>query len=92
MAWFKRTSCDKNGKTIKSSYEKYPSELGRWKRNKELDKKDGIKTTIRTRNTKSGLNKVVTSSTSVFPDGMKMKSKLIKNSNRELKNKNKKGR
>lgn len=84
MAMYKREFYDKSGKKTVSALERYPSDIGRWQQNVKRDRSDkSVKSsTFKSKPTKSGLNRKVTSSKTVFKDGSVMKTTLISNSGR----------
>lgn len=75
---------DKKGNVKKSYKDNYPSEVGRWSQNVKLDKKDGYKSSFKSVQTKTGLNRKVVSYRACRQDGtLACTASLIRNSNRK---------
>lgn len=72
MALYERRVYDSRGKLLIVSPESLPSDYGFHKQNQLLDKRDGIRTRIYSKPTRSGLNRVVTGVYAVCPDGSKI--------------------
>lgn len=90
MAYYKFTFRNKN-KQSHSRIDKASSDVGRWQRSAELEKaKSKAKTRIKTATTKSGVNKKVIQSTTIYPDGTIVRADLVTTSNKLPKNFNSK--
>lgn len=83
MAQYLVKTYDKYGNVTSVKYVNYSSEVGRWKQNVKLDKKDGYKSTFKSVPTKSHLNRKVVSYSAYRKDGtLDTTASLIRNSSR----------
>lgn len=92
MGWYKKEvfKRDNKGKWKKQSseFEKAPTDIGRWKRSSELEKKSSLKemTYFSTKPTKTGVNEKVTRVRTYFGKNEKVVRTLITTSNKLPKN------